>query len=283
MKTFSLTLRILRVSLRALARNKMRTFLTCLGIIIGVGAVIAMVSIGAGAKAAVESRFASMGTNLLFVGPGNRNVGGVRTGFGGWNTLTVEDAEASAQPLGRRVRLALGQRPGPGRLRLQELEHLRPGQRRELSRRPQVGDGVRRLLRRKPGQGARPRSASWGPTSRPTCSKDEDPLGKTIRIKRVPFVVIGVLKSKGQSGGFGSRDDIISIPYTTCMKRIQKAEFVGSIDVSAVSVDPDGRGQDSRSRSSCGSATASPPAPPTTSASRTWPRSPRARPTRPTS
>ncbi len=94
MKSLTLMLRILRVSLRALARNKMRTFLTCLGIIIGVGAVIAMVSIGAGAKAAVESRFASMGTNLLFVGPGNRNVGGVRTGFGGWNTLTVEDAEA---------------------------------------------------------------------------------------------------------------------------------------------------------------------------------------------
>ena len=67
MHTLTQTLRILRVSLRALARNKMRTFLTCLGIIIGVGAVIAMVSIGAGAKQAVEDRFSSMGTNLLFV------------------------------------------------------------------------------------------------------------------------------------------------------------------------------------------------------------------------
>ncbi len=69
-------LRILRVSVRALARNKMRSFLTTLGIIIGVGAVIAMVSIGEGAKTAVEERFQAMGTNLLFVSPGSRSVGG---------------------------------------------------------------------------------------------------------------------------------------------------------------------------------------------------------------
>ena len=63
----------------------------------------------------------------------------------------------------------------------------------------------------------------------------EDPLGQTIRIKKVPFVVLGVLKSKGESGGFGSRDDMICIPYTSCMKRIQNSEYLGSIDVSAVS------------------------------------------------
>jgi len=86
--------RILRVSFRALGRNKMRTFLTMLGIIIGVGAVIAMVSIGAGAKQAVEDRFSSMGTNLLFVSPGSKNAQGVRTGFGGFQTLKADDAKA---------------------------------------------------------------------------------------------------------------------------------------------------------------------------------------------
>ena len=83
MTHFALILRILRVSLRALARNKMRTFLTCLGIIIGVGAVIAMVSLGEGAKKGVEERFNSLGTNLLNVFPGSRNWRGIRTGGGG--------------------------------------------------------------------------------------------------------------------------------------------------------------------------------------------------------
>ena len=80
-------LRTSRVAFRALARNKMRSFLTALGIIIGVGAVIAMVSIGEGAKKGVEDRFNSMGTNLLFVSPGSRNRGGVHTGAGGWQSL----------------------------------------------------------------------------------------------------------------------------------------------------------------------------------------------------
>ncbi len=89
--------RTTRVALRALGRNKMRSFLTALGIIIGVGAVISMVSIGEGAKRGVEDRFASMGTNLLFVSPGSRNRGGVHSGFGGFNTLKPDDATAIEQ------------------------------------------------------------------------------------------------------------------------------------------------------------------------------------------
>jgi len=234
MKTLNLMLRILKVSLRALARNKMRTFLTCLGIIIGVGAVIAMVSIGAGARAAVESRFASMGTNLLYVGPGNRNVSGVRTGFGGWNTLTVEDAEALKG--------------------LSSIESVSPS----VSARAQVVYNAKNWNTSVQGVGeSYPDVRKWtmasgtffdeshvrsaakvcvlGADVKTNLFEDEDPLGRTIRVKRVPFVVVGVLKSKGQSGGFGSRDDIILIPYTTCMKRINKAEYVGSIDVSAAS------------------------------------------------
>ena len=105
--------RILRVSLRALARNKMRTFLTCLGIIIGVAAVIAMVSIGAGARAAVESRFESMGTNLMFVGGNWRSMGGVRTQSGQFNRLTVEDAKAIGELPSVEADLPQRHHPGP--------------------------------------------------------------------------------------------------------------------------------------------------------------------------
>src|ERR1041385_860775 len=89
-------LMIVRIAYRALARNKMRAALTMLGVIIGVGAVIAMVSIGQGAQASVQAQISSFGTNLLFVSAGAQNVGGVRSGTGdnGTNTLTVEDLDA---------------------------------------------------------------------------------------------------------------------------------------------------------------------------------------------
>ncbi len=234
MKSFTLMLRILRVSLRALSRNKMRTFLTCLGIIIGVGAVIAMVSIGAGAKAAVESRFANMGTNLLNVRPGSRSMAGVHSGWGSWQSLKPEDAEAIAT--------------------LPSVEYVSPNS----STRGQVVYGNKNWSTSIQGVGEKyPLVRKWefeigtffdeshvraaakvcvlGADVWKNLFEGEDPLGQTIRIKKVPFVVLGVLKSKGESGGFGSRDDMICIPYTSCMKRIQNSEYLGSIDVSAVS------------------------------------------------
>jgi len=234
MKSLTMFLRIMRVSLRALTRNKMRTFLTCLGIIIGVGAVIAMVSIGAGARAAVESRFANMGTNLLNVGPGSRQMGGVHTGSGGWMTLTPLDAEALKK--------------------LPAVEAVSPS----VSARSQVIYGNKNWSTQAQGVSeSYPAVRKWeiesgtffdesmvrsaakvcvlGADVKKNLFEDEDPLGKTIRIKKVPFLVLGVLKSKGESGGFGSRDDMICVPYTTAMKRLQKNDFLSNIDVSAVS------------------------------------------------
>jgi len=225
--------RILRVSLRALSRNKMRTFLTMLGIIIGVGSVIAMVSIGTGAKAAVEERFAAMGTNLLFVSGSSKRVQGVHSGFGGSQTLTIEDANAIVE-------------------RCPAVEAISPS----VSTRAQVIYLNKNWNTSIQGTGERyPDVRKWeiesgtyfdetavrsaakvcvlGADVKKNLFEDADPIGQTIRIKKVPFVVIGVLKSKGQSGGFGSRDDQICVPYTTCMKRLQKAEFLSSIDVSA--------------------------------------------------
>jgi putative ABC transport system permease protein len=231
-------LRILRVSLRALARNKMRTFLTCLGIIIGVGAVIAMVSIGAGARAAVESRFAAMGTNLISVGGASRNMGGVHTGAGGFNRLTIEDATAISK--------------------LPSVEAISPS----VNSRAQVVFGNKNWSTSVQGTGeSYPQVRKWDIESgsyfdesmvrsaakvcvlgadlkKNLFEEGEDPLGKTIRINRVPFLVLGVFKAKGESGGFGSRDDMICVPYTTAIKRLQRSgntDSVQSIDVSAIS------------------------------------------------
>ncbi len=165
-------MRTSRIALRALSRNKMRSFLTALGIIIGVGAVIAMVSLGEGAKRGVEERFNSLGTNLLNVFPGSRNCHGIRTGGGGWQSLKVEDAEAiAAQCDAVKYVSPIGQHPGPGRLREQELEHIHPGRRGPLSRGPELGARGRDLLRRVPGPAPRPRSASSGSRSRSPCSR----------------------------------------------------------------------------------------------------------------
>jgi len=215
----------------------MRTFLTCLGIIIGVGAVIAMVSIGAGARAAVESRFAAMGTNLISVGGASRSMGGVHTGSGGFNRLTVDDAKAIAE--------------------LPSVEAVSPS----VSTRAQVVYGNKNWSTSVQGTGeSYPQVRKWDIESgtyfdenmirsaakvcvlgadlkKNLFEEGDDPLGKTIRINKVPFLILGVFKAKGESGGFGSRDDMICVPYSTAMKRLQRAgtDNISNIDVSAIS------------------------------------------------
>ena len=227
--------RILRVSLRALSRNKMRTFLTMLGIIIGVGAVIAMVSIGTGAKAAVEDRFAAMGTNLLFVSGASKRVQGVHSGFGGMQTLTIEDAAAIIErcPAVEAISPSVGTRAQVIYLGKNWNTSIQgTGESYPTVRKWEIESGTY-------FDETSVRSAAkvcvLGADVKKNLFEDTDPIGQTIRIKKVPFVVVGVLKSKGQSGGFGSRDDQICVPYTTCMKRLQNAQFLSSIDVSAAS------------------------------------------------
>jgi len=225
--------RILRVSLRALSRNKMRTFLTMLGIIIGVGAVIAMVSIGTGAKAAVEDRFKAMGTNLLFVSGASRQQAGVHSGFGGFQTLTPEDAAAIPE------RCPSVEATSPSVSARAQVVYLNKNWNTSVQG---TGDKYPDIRKWELDLGtyfdesmvrAAAKVCVLGADVKKNLFEDMDPIGITIRIKKVPFTVIGVLKSKGQSGGFGSRDDMICVPYTTCMKRLQKAEFLSSIDVSS--------------------------------------------------
>jgi putative ABC transport system permease protein len=229
--------RTCRVAFRALARNKMRSFLTALGIIIGVGAVIAMVSIGEGAKRGIESRFASMGANLLVVRPGSQNQRGVHGGWGSMTTLKEGDA------------LAI-ERECPA------VMYVSPS----VSARAQTIYGNKNWNTSISGTGARyPEVRNWevesgayfdesmvktgakvcvlGADVKTNLFEDEDPIGKVIRIKKIPFKVLGVLKKRGESAGFGSRDDMITIPYTTAMRRLQGIDCIQSVDVRAVSSD----------------------------------------------
>jgi putative ABC transport system permease protein len=228
--------RTIRVSLRALSRNKMRSFLTALGIIIGVGAVIATISIGQGAKREVEKRFESMGTNLLFVRSGSRSFRGVRGGAGTYQNLTPEDAKAIAE-------------------KADAVKYVSPS----VSTRAQVVYGNKNWNTSIYGVGDKyTEIRNWqldkgtffdeymvrsgqkvcvlGSEVNENLFEGEDPIGQIIRIKKIPFRVIGVLKSRGESGGWFNRDDMIDIPYTTAQRRlIGNIDRIQSIDISAVS------------------------------------------------
>ncbi len=230
-------MKILRVSFRALGRNKLRSFLTILGIIIGVGAVIAMVSIGEGAKAAVQARFNAMGTNLLFVSPGNHNFHGLSSGTGGWNTLKIEDALAieancpsvkSTSPnADTRAQIVYNNKNWNTRIQ-------GTGSRYPEIRNWVVGSGSffdEAMVK----MGAK--VCVIGSDIRTNLFPDEEPLGKIIRIKKIPFQVLGVFQSKGDSGGWFNRDDIIAVPYTTVMNRLMGVTYLDDIDVQAVSAD----------------------------------------------
>ena len=226
-----------RIALRALKRNKLRSFLTMLGIIIGVGAVIAMVAIGEGAKALVRSQIASLGTNVLVVIPGTLTQGGARTGFGGVRTLMDSDARAImeevpsvtlASPTMRQVNQVVA-----GNLNWStviqgvapEFQQIRDWQ---------VEDG-RFINQADVGNAAK--VALIGQTVASVLFGNEDPIDGVIRIKKIPFRVIGVLGAKGQTGHGTDQDDVVMIPYTTMQKRIMAITHVQSIVVSAVSAE----------------------------------------------
>ena len=229
--------RILRVSLRALSRNKMRTFLTCLGIIIGVAAVIAMVSIGSGARAAVESQFESMGTNLMFVSGNWRMMGGARTQSGQFNRLTVDDAKAIAElpsveaispSVTTRAQLIYGNKNW--NTMVQGVGEDYP-----LVRKWDIESGS--FFDESMVRGGAKVCVIGADIQKNLFEEGEDPVGKTIRVSRVPFLVLGIFKSKGESGGFGSRDDFVCVPYSTALNRLSREDHINSIDVSAVSAE----------------------------------------------
>jgi putative ABC transport system permease protein len=223
-----------RIALRALARNKLRAFLTMLGIIIGVGAVIAMVAIGEGAKATIQAQIASLGTNVLIVLPGTSNQGGVRAGFGSVNTLVAGDASAMvreiravayASPILRRQEQVVAGRLNWGTL----TQGVAPDY--QLIREWGMSEG--RFLHEGDVE-TTAKVAVLGDTVARNLFGNDDPIEALIRIRNVPFRVVGVLAAKGQSGQGQDQDDVVMIPYTTMQKRLMRVTYVHNIIVSAV-------------------------------------------------
>ncbi len=225
------------IALRALRRNKLRSILTALGIIIGVGAVIAMVSIGNGAKSQVEAQVASLGQNVVTVFSGNFTAGGARGGWGSAPTLTPEDATAIAAE----VPNVLGVSPEV-RDRSQILGNGLNWNTQVLGTSPDypdirswpVADGsifteqdVRSVAK----------VAVIGKTVAEQLYPGLDPIGQTLRIRNIPFKVVGVLSEKGFNLFGSDQDDIVIVPYTSHMKRLSRRTNINSILIRAASAD----------------------------------------------
>ncbi|HYT55819.1 MAG TPA: ABC transporter permease [Verrucomicrobiae bacterium] len=227
----------LRIALRALARNKLRAFLTMLGIIIGVGAVIAMVAIGEGAKSAIRAQIASLGTNVLIVLPGSNSQGGVRFGTGNVNTLVDADARAMVQEL-RSVSFASPVLRRPEQVIAGNLNWgtLAQGVAPEFQqiRDWQVAEG--RFLHEGDMDSAA-KVAVIGQTVATQLFGNDNPVDAVIRIRNIPFRVVGLLVAKGQTGQGTDQDDTVMIPYTTMQKRLMRITWVQSIVVKAVSAE----------------------------------------------
>jgi len=226
---------ILRVALQALGRNKLRSTLTMLGIIIGVGAVIAMVSIGQGAQATIAQQIANSGSNMLYVSAGSWNSGGSRGGAGTSSTLTVDDA------------LAIQRECSAVRYSSPTVRTNAPvvfGNQNWMTNIQGVNTSFPeiKLWELESGaffteqeQSSAQRVCILGKTVVDMLFSGQDPVGQEIRIRNSPWRVIGVLKSKGQSGGGSDQDDTIVAPYTTVQKKIMGITHIHSIMVSAVS------------------------------------------------
>jgi len=227
----------LRIALRALRRNKLRSFLTMLGIIIGVGAVIAMVAIGEGAKALVRAQIASLGTNVIVIIPGAGVPGGVRTGSGGVRTLVDGDARAIAEEVPA-VAFASPSLRNPQQVIAgnQNWATIVQGVSPEFQqiRDWQVDDG--RFIT----DGDLDSAAKVAVIGQPVADNifgNEDPIDAVIRIRNIPFRVVGILQAKGQTGHGTDQDDTVMVPYTTMQKRIMRITWVQSIHVSILSAE----------------------------------------------
>jgi len=231
------------IAFAALLANKLRSLLTMLGIIIGVGAVIAMVSVGMGVRSQVQSSIASLGSNMLIVSPGSANARGPRSAAGSNITLKYSDAQAIRE-------------------RIKNIDYVSP----TVSSSYQIVNGnqnwntsvqgvtpeymaIRSLT---VGSGSfitaqdmasRNRVAVVGSTVAENLFGDVNPTGKNIRINNMPYKVIGVLDSKGQSSMGQDQDDIIIVPLTTAQERLIGITYVQSINIQVANADAMGQVQ----------------------------------------
>ena len=224
---------ILKVATLALIRNKMRTFLTMLGIIIGVGSVISMLAIGNGASASISASIASLGTNSLIISPGSVNAGGLRTGEGGRPTLTPADAVAIVAECNA-VDVATPMTRNGAQLIYQNqnwaTEVMGANGDFMLARNWPIAHG-RFFLDDEVRASAK--VCVLGQVVVDNLFAGQDPIDMTIRVGNVPLKVVGVLSAKGASAFGTSQDDIVVVPYTTAMRRLFHQDNVHDILVSA--------------------------------------------------
>jgi len=229
------TLNILLSAFRALHRNKMRSFLTMLGIIIGVAAVIIMLAIGQGAQYSVEQQISALGTNVLIVFPGSQQTGGLRMGAGTVTTLTEEDAQAIQKECPAVALVSPGTRAG-GQVIAGNMNWATGVE----------GTGPDYLEIRKwsveygefytdSDVKAASKVCILGKTVADNLFPDSSPIGQNIRIRNVPFKVVGVLAKKGQNAMGQDQDDVILAPYTTVKRRLTWYPYLRQILVSATS------------------------------------------------
>ena len=222
-----------RVALEALVRNRARSLLTMLGVIIGVAAVVVTVAIGTGAKTSVRNAISALGSNLIVVIPGSAQQGGVRTGAGGAGTLTVADGLALAKLPGvsavspvvtvRAQVVAQGQNwntvvsgvaPTYTYVRNWDVSSGRFLNQHEIDTTAKVAVLGRTVVHQLFGD-------------------DVDPVGQSVLVRNVPFTVIGVLIPKGQSGMGQDQDDVVLIPFTSALERLTGGTTVSVLMVSA--------------------------------------------------
>jgi len=222
-----------KIAWRALRRNPMRSALTTLGIIVGVGAVIAMVGIGNGAKAQVEAQIASLGRNVILVFSGSTTSSGLRTGWGGAGTLTVEDVEA----IRREISGVAGISPEV-RTITQVVADNQNWATQVLGESPDYFE-IRgwAVVEGEPFTERDVRSANKvaviGRTTAQQLYGGESPIGRVVRIKNVPFVIVGLLAPKGLSVMGTDQDDVIIMPYSAAMKRVMGTTTLRSINIQA--------------------------------------------------
>jgi putative ABC transport system permease protein len=228
----------LKIALRALRTNKMRSFLTMLGIIIGIAAVIAMMAVGTGASYVISQQIASIGSNIILVIPGSTTSGGLRTGSGGAQTLTSDDVKAIMNECPS-VSTASGTVRSSGQIvygnmnwssvimggtpELFEIREWPVTSGRSITQQDVDSAGKVCLL---------------GQTVADNLFGSADPIGNIVRIKKIPFTVIGILESKGQSPQGTDQDDTVFVPLRTAQRnlvRSQRTDSVGAIIVKAKS------------------------------------------------
>jgi len=226
---------LIKVATQSILKNKMRTFLTMLGIVIGVAAVIVMVAVGYGAQTSIQKQIGALGTNMIMIMPGASSAGGVNQGAATFNRLTPADAEklqreslllSAVSPVVFTNAQAISQF-GNWRTRVQGVS-MEYQQIRDWG----VSSGT--FFTEADQRGAR-KVAVLGATVAKNLFPNEDPVGQQMQIRDVPVTVVGVLNAKGQNAGGQDADDIILVPYTTAQSRLSGRQRVGQIIGSAYS------------------------------------------------